>query len=94
MLCRLYKCVETMFANIILLHFEHCCTITYFNFFFMQVITCYLQYWNSSHHEYTNICDFTLSETKHLSFDLPDLNSDSVAVSDKWRVLLDCGSYV
>ncbi|KAG8198573.1 hypothetical protein JTE90_026471 [Oedothorax gibbosus] len=59
-----------------------------------NVITCYLQYWNSSYQEYVNFCDFTLSETKHLSLDLPDLNSDSIAVSNKWRVLLDSGSYI
>ncbi|KAF8790004.1 Vacuolar protein sorting-associated protein 13B like protein [Argiope bruennichi] len=59
-----------------------------------KVITCYLQYWNSTHQEYVNIFDFVLSETEHFSLDLPDLNSDSVAVSNKWRVLLDCESYI
>ncbi|GBL80693.1 Vacuolar protein sorting-associated protein 13B [Araneus ventricosus] len=57
-----------------------------------KVITCYLQYWNSTHQEYVNVFDFVLSETEHFSLDLPDLNSDSVAVSNKWRVLLDCES--
>ncbi|KFM80928.1 hypothetical protein X975_03037, partial [Stegodyphus mimosarum] len=41
-----------------------------------------------------NLCDFMLSETEHCSLDLPDLNSDFLAVSDKWRVLLDCRSYI
>ncbi|XP_035210201.1 vacuolar protein sorting-associated protein 13B-like isoform X2 [Stegodyphus dumicola] len=59
-----------------------------------QVLTCYLQFWNSAHHEYMNLCDFMLSETEHCSLDLPDLNSDFLAVSDKWRVLLDCRSYI
>ncbi|GIY83883.1 vacuolar protein sorting-associated protein 13B [Caerostris darwini] len=59
-----------------------------------KVINCYLQYWNSTHQEYVNLCDFKLSETEQFNLDLPDLNSDSVAVSNKWRVLLDCGKCI
>ncbi|GIX81404.1 vacuolar protein sorting-associated protein 13B [Caerostris extrusa] len=60
----------------------------------IKVINCYLQYWNSTHQEYVNLCDFKLSETEQFNLDLPDLNSDSVAVSNKWRVLLDCGKCI
>ncbi|GFU94519.1 vacuolar protein sorting-associated protein 13B [Trichonephila clavipes] len=59
-----------------------------------KVITCYLQYWNSTYQEYVNFYDFVLSETEQFNLNLPDLNSDSVAVSTKWRVLLDCGSFI
>nr|XP_015924478.2 vacuolar protein sorting-associated protein 13B isoform X2 [Parasteatoda tepidariorum] len=56
-----------------------------------QCLSCYLQYWNSADKEYINLCDFVLSETKHISLNLLDLDKDSIAMSDKWRVLLDCG---
>ncbi|XP_054721396.1 LOW QUALITY PROTEIN: intermembrane lipid transfer protein VPS13B-like [Uloborus diversus] len=59
-----------------------------------QIITCYLQYWNSTSQEYINLCDFMLSETNAFALDLPSLTSDSLGVSDRWRVLLDRPTYI